>query len=189
MHLIRPTCRATRHRPCGRSGDAPLEPYDNVLIPRQEFAATDRRSRRAVKSPGRYSLKSRQAPADLIQHTAGSPQRPIPAAYGSIARMREPAHGHRSVADHRHLGPRARDSLPRGLPERWASISRPFKDSSFRDNIILAGGDSVTFRPDPIVLVQGAVAPRGRSLRPGKNRLVCGRRRRLYQSVTSTDHT
>jgi protein involved in polysaccharide export with SLBB domain len=66
----------------------------------------------------------------------------------------------------------AADSLPRGLPERVGiDLPRVLKDSTVRDNIILAGGDSI-FIPeyDPIVLVQGAVnAPGAVAYVPGKN--------------------
>jgi len=67
---------------------------------------------------------------------------------------------------------RSRDSLPRGLPER-VGIDLPtvLKDSTFRDNLILAGGDSIHIPEyDPVVLVQGAVnAPGAVAYVPGQN--------------------
>jgi protein involved in polysaccharide export with SLBB domain len=66
----------------------------------------------------------------------------------------------------------ARDTIPRALPERVGiDLPRVLKDHKFRDNIILAGGDSINIPEfNPIVLVQGAVnSPGPVAYAPGKN--------------------
>jgi protein involved in polysaccharide export with SLBB domain len=65
-----------------------------------------------------------------------------------------------------------RDTLPRGYTERVGiDLPQVLKDKDSRDNVILAGGDSV-YIPEynPIVMVQGAVnSPGAVPYEPGKS--------------------
>jgi len=167
------------HAPTGPAagpGAAPLQPYDNVLIPRQGEFSLQRTVviGGQVKSPGRYSLKSKtERLADLIQRAGGLTTEAYP---GGIRFYRSFAGNQPTGTDQLRMidtsAPRARDSLPHGLPERVGiDLPHVLKDSTFRDNIILAGGDSIYIPEyDPIVLVQGAVnAPGAVAFVPGKN--------------------
>ena len=156
------------------AGDTPLQPYDNVMVLRQgEFSL-----QRAVvltgqfKSPGRYSLRSKtERLADIIQRAGGL----TPEAYAGGIQFYRAYDGTRPTGRDRLpmlAGVARRDSLPRGLPERVGiDLPRVLKDPKFRDNIILAGGDSI-YIPEfnPIVMVQGAVnAPGPVAYSPGKS--------------------
>jgi hypothetical protein len=60
----------------------------------------------------------------------------------------------------------------RGLPERVGiDLPRVLKDSMYRDNVILVGGDSIVIPEfNPIVMVQGAVnSPGPVAYTPGRN--------------------
>jgi protein involved in polysaccharide export with SLBB domain len=159
----------------GGPGDTPLEPYDNVLIPRQGEFSYQRMVVVAgqVKAPGRYSLKSKtDRLADIIARAGGLTPEAYPGGirfYRSYAGSRPTGTDRLPVLD---TAARVRDSLPRGVPERVGiDLPRVLRDPKFRDNIILAGGDSI-FIPeyDPIVLVQGGVnSPGAVAYTPGKN--------------------
>jgi len=124
--------------PSGPSGAAEvtLEPYDNVLILRQPdwnlqrtVAITGQ-----VQYPGRYSLLHRgERLTDLLKRAGGL----APGAYpGGIQFYRTGGNVGRLGVD-----------LPAIL-----------KDSTFRDNLILADGDSIAIPEyDPMVYVDGAV--------------------------------
>jgi protein involved in polysaccharide export with SLBB domain len=65
-----------------------------------------------------------------------------------------------------------RDSLPRGYTERVGlDLPRALKDRKFRDNIILAAGDSIHIPEyNPIVMVEGTVnSPGAVPFTPGKS--------------------
>lgn len=158
------------------AGDTPLQVYDNVLVLRQGEWATQRTVALAgqVKSPGRYSLRSKtERLADLIERAGGLTGE----AYAGGIEFYRTYVGNRPTRTDRlpplaPATPPVRDTVPRGLPERVGiDLPRVLKDPGFRDNIILAGGDSI-YIPEfnPIVLVQGAVnAPGPVAYAPGKN--------------------
>jgi polysaccharide export outer membrane protein len=161
--------------PGGGPGDTPLLPYDNVLIPRQGEFSFQRTVVVAgqVKSPGRYSLTSKtERLADILARAGGL----TPEAYPGGIRFYRDYAGTRATGTDRlpvlDTAVRVRDSIPRGVPERVGiDLPQVLKDPKSRDNIILAGGDSI-FIPeyDPIVLVQGAVnSPGAVAYTPGKN--------------------
>ena len=159
------------------SGDTPLQVYDNVLVLRQGEWALQRTVVLSgqVKSPGRYSLRSKtERLAELIQRAGGL----TPEAYAGGIQF------YRSYAGTRPTGTDQlqqvlastsappRDTAARGLPERVGiDLPRVLGDPKFRDNIILAGGDSI-YIPEfnPIIVVQGAVnSPGAVAYTPGKN--------------------
>lgn len=156
-------------------GDAPLEPYDNVLVLRQGDWSLQRTVVLSgqVKSPGRYSLRSKtERLADLIERAGGL----TPEAYAGGIQFYRPYVGNRSTRTDQlkpALEPEPpRDTLPRALPERVGiDLPRVLANPKFRDNIILAGGDSIYIPEfDPIVLVQGAVnSPGPVAYTPGRN--------------------
>ncbi len=166
--------------PASGAPEAPLQPYDNVMIMRQtgwdlqrSVAVTGQ-----VKFPGRYSLKSKtdrvsdlleraggltdQAYTDGVQfyrrYTAGRPTGgdPISAVDSGVA---IPIRG-------------GRDTVTRSAPERIGiDLPRVLKDPKFRDNVVLIGGDSINIPEfDPVVLVNGFVnSPGPVAFEPGKN--------------------
>ena len=157
-------------------GDAPLQPYDNVLVLRQGDWARQRTVVLSgqVKSPGRYSLRSKtERLADLIERAGGLTAE----AYAGGIQFFRPYVGTRPTGTDQLqpvLASRAerRDTMPRALPERVGiDLPRVLEDPKFRDNIILAGGDSIHIPEfNPIVLVQGAVnSPGPVAYVPGKN--------------------
>lgn len=155
-----------------RATDPLLEPYDNVLIPRQGgwdvqrlVAVTGQ-----VNAPGRYALTDKTERLGSLLARAGGL---TPEAYpGGIAFFRrggvprsEPPSGGAEPAT-------GVEPLPAGFRERVGiDLVRVLRDSSFRDNIILAGGDSVHIPEfDPMVMVRGAVnAPGPVAYTPGKS--------------------
>jgi protein involved in polysaccharide export with SLBB domain len=156
--------------------DAPLSPYDNVLVLRQGGWSLQRTVviGGQVKSPGRYSLRSKtERLSDLIDRAGGLTAEAYP---GGIEFYRSYV-GNRPTGTDRiqPLDPtRAarRDSVPRGLAERVGiDLPRVLKDRKYRDNVILTGGDSIVIPEyNPIVMVQGAVnAPGPVAYSPGKN--------------------
>lgn len=167
--------------PAGSGGTAtpaepPLQPYDNVLVLRQGDWSLQRTVVLSgqVKSPGRYSLRSKsERLADLIERAGGLTGE---AYAGGIQFYRSYA-GVRPTGTDRlpqvlAAGDARRDSTARGLPERVGiDLPRVLSDPTFRDNIILAGGDSIDIPEfNPIVLVQGAVnSPGPVAYTPGKN--------------------
>jgi protein involved in polysaccharide export with SLBB domain len=160
----------------GAPGDTPLQPYDNVLVLRQGEWGLQRTVVLSgqVKAPGRYSLRSKtERLADLLERAGGLTD----AAYaGGIQFYRSYAGTQPTGTD--QLSPvlagsvARRDTTPRGLPERVGiDLPRVLRDAKFRDNIILAGGDSI-YIPEfnPIVMVQGAVnSPGAVAYTPGKS--------------------
>ena len=160
----------------GAPGDTPLQPYDNVLVLRQGEWGLQRTVVLSgqVKAPGRYSLRSKtERLAALIERAGGLTGEAYP---GGIQFYRAYAGTRPTGTD--QLSPvlpgsaARRDSTPRGLPER-VGIDLPsvLKDTTHRDNIILASGDSI-YIPEfnPIVMVQGAVSSPGAvTYTPGKN--------------------
>ncbi len=158
------------------AGDAPLQPYDNVLVLRQGEWSLQRTVVLSgqVKSPGRYSLRSKtERLADLIERAGGLTKEAYP---GGIQFYRSYYGNTPAGADRlRSLAPSdvaSRDTTRRGLPERVGiDLPRVLKNPRFRDNIILASGDSIHIPEyNPIVLVQGAVnSPGAVAYTPGKN--------------------
>ncbi|MEP7177167.1 MAG: SLBB domain-containing protein [Gemmatimonadales bacterium] len=164
-----PTDKATQ-------ADAPLQPWDNVLVLRQGEWSLQRTVVLSgqVRSPGRYSLRSKtERLADVIDRAGGLTEE----AYAGGIQF------YRSYAGLRPTGtdrlPRVlasdsapRDSTVRGLPERVGiDLPRVLREHTFRDNVILAAGDSIHIPEyDPIVMVQGAVnSPGAVAYTPGKN--------------------
>jgi protein involved in polysaccharide export with SLBB domain len=127
-----------------------------------------------VKSPGRYTLRSKtERLYTLIERAGGLTSEAYP---GGIQFYRAYAGTRPTGTD--QLQPVLatngvrRDSAARGLPERVGiDLPRVLKNPSFRDNIILAGGDSI-YIPEfnPIVMVLGAVnSPGPVAYSPGRN--------------------
>jgi protein involved in polysaccharide export with SLBB domain len=143
--------------------DVALQPYDNVLIMRQAGWELQRLVYLTgqVKHPGRYALKSKtERLSDLVKRAGGLTEQAYP---GGIQFYRSYSAGHRPAdnppprLDQRPQG--FRDTLPRGFTERVGiDLPRVLKDRKFRDNVILAGGDSINIPEyNPIVIVEGAV--------------------------------
>lgn len=156
--------------------DAPLAPYDNVLVLRQGGWSLQRTVvvSGQVKSPGRYSLRSKtERLADLIARAGGLTAEAYP---GGIEFYRSYAGTRPTGTDRLSLVPSAngatRDSTRPGLPERVGiNLPRVLKDPKYRDNVILVGGDSIVIPEfNPIVMVQGAVnSPGPVAYTPGRN--------------------
>ncbi len=135
--------------PASGAPEVLLSPYDNVLILRQPDWELQRNVAITgqVVYPGHYALLNRnERLLDLINRAGGLTK----AAYPSGI------HFYRSL---NHAG-RVGVDLPRVI-----------EDSTFRDNLILVGGDSVNIPEyNPIVFVGGAVnSPVAVSYVPGKN--------------------
>jgi polysaccharide biosynthesis/export protein len=155
--------------------DVALRPYDNVLIVRQTGWELQRLVSLTgqVKHPGRYALRSKtERVSELIARAGGLTEQAYAGGvqfYRSYTPGRNPANASPDKAG----APRSpRDSLPRGFTERVGiDLPRALKDSKFRDNIILAGGDSIHIPEyNPIVMVQGTVnAPGAVPYTPGKS--------------------
>ena len=141
--------------------DVMLQPYDNVLIMRQ--AGWDGQRLVAltgqVKHPGRYALKSKtERLRDLIERAGGLTGQAYAGGvqfYRSYAGGRSPTDRTGRSSENRRFGG---DTLPRGFGERVGlDLPRVLKDRKFRNNIILAGGDSIHLPEyNPIVMVEGA---------------------------------
>ncbi|HXI20767.1 MAG TPA: SLBB domain-containing protein, partial [Gemmatimonadales bacterium] len=122
--------------PAGGAPDVLLKPYDNVLIFRQPDWELQRTVviTGQVRFPGRYALITRtDRVVDLINRAGGLTKEAYPSG---VKFFRTSDRGGRIGID-----------LPRALD-----------DPKFRDNLILAGGDSI-FIPEyiPVVYVNGAV--------------------------------
>jgi polysaccharide export outer membrane protein len=160
----------------GTPGDAPLQPYDNVLVLREGEWGLQRTAviTGQVKAPGRYSLTSKtERLADLIQRAGGLTRE----AYAGGIQFYRPYRNNQPTGTDR-LQPvlasdgTRRDSLRVGVPERVGiDLPRVLEDTTFRDNLILASGDSIHIPEfNPIVLVQGAVgSPGAVAYTQGKN--------------------
>jgi polysaccharide export outer membrane protein len=162
----------------GASGvpDVPLKPYDNVLIMRQTGWDLQRLVYLTgqVKHPGRYALTSKtERVADLVRRAGGLTAEAYPGGvqfYRSYTPGRNPVETKPREVE--APPPSPRDSLPRGYTERVGiDLPKVIKDSKFRDNIILAAGDSIHIPEyNPIVMVEGTVnAPGAVSYTRGKS--------------------
>jgi polysaccharide biosynthesis/export protein len=163
--------------PNGAGGvpDIVLQPYDNVLIMRQAGWDGQRLVflTGQVKHPGRYALRSKtERLRDLIERAGGLTRQ----AYAGGVQFYRAYSAGRSPTDRTGRSGETRrssgDSLPRGFNERVGlDLPRVLEDRKFRDNIILAGGDSVHVPEyNPIVMVEGAVnAPGAVPYTPGKS--------------------
>jgi polysaccharide biosynthesis/export protein len=150
--------------PGGAGGvpDLVLQPYDNVLIMRQAGWDGQRLVSLTgqVKHPGRYALTSKtERLRDLIKRAGGLTDQAYAGGvqfYRSYSAGRSPTDRTGRIMDTRRS---SLDSLPRGFNERVGlDLPRVLKDRKFRDNIILAGGDSIHVPEyNPIVMVEGAV--------------------------------
>jgi protein involved in polysaccharide export with SLBB domain len=164
--------------PGGATGvpDIALQPYDNVLIMRQAGWETQRLVYLTgqVKHPGRYALRTKtDRLSDLIERGGGLTEE----AYADGIQFYRMYQAGLQPADNQpprlDQTPKSnRDSLPRGYNERVGlDLPKVLKDPKARDNVILAGGDSV-YVPEynPIVMVQGAVnSPGAVPYAPGKS--------------------
>ncbi|HEU5169281.1 MAG TPA: SLBB domain-containing protein [Gemmatimonadales bacterium] len=150
--------------------DPPLRPYDNVLIPRrggwdvQRLVAITGQ----VAAPGRYALTSKtERLSSLLERAGGLTGEAYPGGIEFYRRSVVPRYDSIRVGPDAGLQP-----LPAGFRER-VGIDLPgvLRDSKFRDNIILAGGDSIHIPEfDPVIIVRGAVnAPGPVAYAPGKN--------------------
>jgi protein involved in polysaccharide export with SLBB domain len=142
--------------------DVVLQPYDNVLIMRQAGWDGQRLVYLTgqVKHPGRYSLLNKsERLRDLIERAGGLTGQ----AYAGGVQFYRAYYGGQAPPDRTGRGSETRrssaDSIPRGFNERVGlDLPRVLKDRKFRDNIILAGGDSIHVPEyNPIVMVEGAV--------------------------------
>ncbi|MEP6687580.1 MAG: SLBB domain-containing protein [Gemmatimonadales bacterium] len=157
------------------AGETPLLPYDNVLVLRQGEFSLQRSVviSGQVKSPGRYSLRSKtERLADLIERAGGL----TPEAYAGGIQFYRAYDGNRPTGTDNlpavagYAG--QRDSQIHGAPERVGiDLPRVLRNPRFRDNIILVGGDSLHIPEfNPIVMVQGAVnSPGPVAFSPGKS--------------------
>lgn len=160
----------------GSVPDVPLKPYDNVLIMRQTGWELQRLVYLTgqVKHPGRYALRSKtERVSDLIRRAGGLTEQAYAGGvrfYRSYTPGRNPIDGKPAEVGERARS--ARDSLPRGFTERVGlDLPRALKSSKFRDNIILAAGDSIHIPEyNPIVMVEGTVnSPGAVPYTPGKS--------------------
>jgi protein involved in polysaccharide export with SLBB domain len=163
--------------PGGAAGipDIPLKPYDNVLIMRQAGWDIQRLVYLTgqVKHPGRYALKSKtDRLKDLVKRAGGLTGQ---AYAGGIQFYRSYRPGLQPVDDRPPRLDQAEgrlDTLPRGFAERVGiDLPKVLKDDDARDNVILAGGDSIHIPEyNPIIMVQGAVnSPGAVAYNPGKS--------------------
>lgn len=156
-------------RPAG-AGEIVLQPYDNVLIQRrpgwdlQRLVAITGQ----VERPGRYALTSKtERLSDLLGRAGGMTTE---AYAGGIEFYRRAETAKVTPAP---IDPRIPiQPLPPGFAAR-VGIDLPtvLKQPDFRDNIILASGDSI-YIPEfnPLVQVQGTVnAPGPVAFTPGRN--------------------
>jgi polysaccharide export outer membrane protein len=164
--------------PGGAAGvpDMALQPYDNVLIMRRPGWETQRLVYLTgqVKHPGRYALRTKtERLKDLITRAGGLTGE---AYAGGVQFFRSYQQGFQPSDDQPprldQPPPPTRDTLPRGYNERVGiDLPRVLKDAKARDNVILAGGDSIHIPEyNPIVMVQGAVnSPGAVPYAPGRS--------------------
>ena len=161
--------------PNGAAGipDVALEPYDNVLIMRQTGWDLQRLVyvTGQVKHPGRYALlRKTERVSDVIKRAGGLTQQAYAGGvqfYRSYDQGRNP-----STEKPQEIGRSGRAPLPPGFTSRVGiDLPRVLKSSKFRDNIILAAGDSIHIPEyNPVVIVEGAVnAPGPVAYAPGKS--------------------
>jgi polysaccharide export outer membrane protein len=159
----------------GPGADPTLQANDNVLVLRQGEWALQRSVVLSgqVKAPGRYSLRSKtERLAEVIARAGGL----TPEAYAGGIQFYRSYIGSAPTGSDQLASitaqKTARDSMPRGVPERVGiNLPRVLRDPRYRDNIILVAGDSIHIPEfNPIVLVQGGVnSPGPVAYRPGKN--------------------
>jgi polysaccharide biosynthesis/export protein len=156
--------------------DVALRPYDNVLIMRRPGWETQRLVflTGQVKHPGRYALRTKtDRLRDLIERAGGLTEEAYAGGvqfYRSYQAGFQPANEQPPRLD--QPAQSRRDSLPRGYNERVGiDLPKVLKDGDARDNVILAGGDSVHIPEyNPIILVQGSVnSPGAVPYTPGKS--------------------
>jgi polysaccharide biosynthesis/export protein len=156
--------------------DVALQPYDNILIMRRAGWDVQRLVyiTGQVQHPGRYALRSKtERLSDLLVRAGGLTKQAYAGGiqfYRSYSAGRRPTDEQPARIDQRRQG--ARDTLPRGFTERVGiDLPRVLKERKFRDNVILAGGDSVNIPEfNPIVMVDGAVnSPGAVAYTPGKS--------------------
>jgi protein involved in polysaccharide export with SLBB domain len=157
-------------RPQGPGQEIVLQPYDNVLIMRrpgwdlQRLVAVTGQ----VEHPGRYALTSKTERLSALLSRAGGLT--AEAYAGGIEFYRRAATAKVTPAP---VDPRIPiQPLPPGFAARvGVDLPTVLKDPGFRDNIILASGDSI-YIPEfnPLVQVQGTVnAPGPVAYTPGKD--------------------
>ncbi|HSM16389.1 MAG TPA: SLBB domain-containing protein [Gemmatimonadales bacterium] len=135
--------------PAGGAPEVVLRPYDNISILHQPEWDLPRTVAiyGQVRFPGRYALRNREERlVDLIERAGGLTGGAYPAG----------------VAFHRSLNKQGRIGI---------DLPKALRNRKFRDNLILATGDSV-FIPEysPVIEVAGAVnAPVAVAYNPGKN--------------------
>ena len=135
--------------PASGAPEVVLQPYDNLLILRQPDWELPRivKITGQVKYPGPYTLRTKtERLMDIIQRAGGLTKEAYP---NGIEFFRQ------------------QDSTGRvGL-----DLPRVMRDPRYRDNIILAAGDSVNIPEfDPVVMVKGAVnSPGAVAFQPGKS--------------------
>ncbi len=156
--------------------DVALQPYDNVLILRKAGWDLQRLVYLTgqVKHPGRYALQTKtERLSTLVERAGGLTDQ---AYAGGVQFYRSYAAGHRPGDDRvPRIGEprnRSQDTLPRGYSERvGVDLASVLKNSSSRDNIILAAGDSINIPEyNSVVIVDGAVnSPGAVTYTPGKS--------------------
>ena len=168
------------------SPETELKPYDNLLIMRQPGWDLQRSVAIVgqVRHPGRYSLLTKtDKVSDLLARAGGLTAEAYPAGvqfYRSYTAGRPTGGDPLSplVANPKpYVTPggqelAGRDSVRRSVPERIGiDLPRVLRDSTFQDNIVLMGGDSIYVPEfDPVVMVRGAVnSPGAVAFEPGKN--------------------
>lgn len=165
-------------QPASGSGapDAVLEPYDNVLILRQENFEYQRTVtiRGEVKFPGSYALRSKgEHLRDVIMRAGGLTEE---AQVNGIDFVRNGPGLYllaTGTAD-TIASVLVRDSLTRRRATNGRigiDLAAVLKDERTRDNIILEDGDEITIpRYNPVIRVQGAVnAPANVTFVPGRD--------------------
>ena len=164
--------------PGGAAGvpDIALQPYDNVLIMRQPGWDVQRLVflTGQVKHPGRYALRNKtERLRDLVQRAGGVTPQAYPGGiqfYRSYRPGLQPTEEQPPRLDQQDQPDI--DSLPRGYVERVGiDLPKVLKDRKARDNVILAGGDSINIPEyNPLIMVQGAVnSPGAVPYNPGKS--------------------
>ena len=139
--------------------DVPLEPYDNVLILRQENFEYQRIVTLGgeVRYPGSYALRNkRERLSNLIARAGGLTEEAQPDAISFTRRGSVASRISSDIAT-----TKTQDSL---ITQRATNgrvgidLAMVLKDSSSRDNLVLEDGDEIVIlRYNPIVRVQGAV--------------------------------
>ncbi|MSR05442.1 MAG: hypothetical protein EXR93_00010 [Gemmatimonadetes bacterium] len=172
-------------RPAGNAGPIiRLAPYDNILVKRLAGFESAREVVLSgeVRSPGRYTLRSKnERLSDLIERAGGLTPQAHP---DGVRFFRAAATG---TTAWRGARTPVRDSTGRvrpgarlpsdSMPPKWSAtmdrvgldLARVLKNNRDKDNIVLAGGDSI-FIPaySPIVRVEGSVnSPTSVTYRPG----------------------